>query len=422
MAIGYIDYIELSKDFKIKVKILPNVIYKNDLVYMSIIETIAPNGINYNWFLKYEDDIYEIQIGEGKVCSFIPDKSGKYYIKIIANISGFNYIINISINVIEKPKLPNSPPVSKISVSSFVNLVNNKITFEAGLYDENYTYQWDFGDGSTAEGHIVTHSYSNYGYYTVTLTVIDNHGLSSVSSVEIYISNKKPEFKKYYFEFNNYIKYNRTHNHRDIIKGIFNFENKITAQTVQQVIIDTIFKIGNKLSFGLLDFDNKVINTNSFELKRYINFNQILIDKVTDLLFGVIVPSVDVGFIPLKVNFDLILSTYKNIAVTWDFGDGSHYFGESASHIYNKTGVFTVKAQISNKDHATTLTTQINVFDIFMKYILNSETEKFYYILFTNMDKLYIYDFDTNNLFRIIGGHGKDKGKFNKPTTLTISF
>jgi len=39
-----------------------------------------------------------------------------------------------------------------------------------------YSFTWDFGDGSTATGQSVDHSYLLPGAYTVTLTVTDAGG------------------------------------------------------------------------------------------------------------------------------------------------------------------------------------------------------------------------------------------------------
>ncbi len=46
-------------------------------------------------------------------------------------------------------------------------------------------YQWDFGDGSTAEGAQVTHSYEQPGAYQARLTVTDDSGSSCASAVDL---------------------------------------------------------------------------------------------------------------------------------------------------------------------------------------------------------------------------------------------
>ncbi|MEP1095755.1 MAG: PKD domain-containing protein [Cyclobacteriaceae bacterium] len=48
-------------------------------------------------------------------------------------------------------------------------------------------YDWDFGDGSTGTGAITTHTYTQAGTFTATLSVTDDVGLESVSPVSVEI-------------------------------------------------------------------------------------------------------------------------------------------------------------------------------------------------------------------------------------------
>ena len=68
-------------------------------------------------------------------------------------------------------------------------VVNQTVTFDASSSTPNggviISYQWDFGDGTTAEGVIVTHKYSSTGNYTVTLNVTDNEGAWNATSKTI---------------------------------------------------------------------------------------------------------------------------------------------------------------------------------------------------------------------------------------------
>jgi len=50
------------------------------------------------------------------------------------------------------------------------------------LDDEIVRYEWDFGDGETGEGVTVQYTYSQFGSYTVTLTVWDYYGLKGVDT------------------------------------------------------------------------------------------------------------------------------------------------------------------------------------------------------------------------------------------------
>jgi len=56
------------------------------------------------------------------------------------------------------------------------------------------SYQWDFGDGTTATGAVVTHTYTSSGNYTVNLTVTDSSGNTNSTTQSITVN---PATQKY---------------------------------------------------------------------------------------------------------------------------------------------------------------------------------------------------------------------------------
>ena len=66
--------------------------------------------------------------------------------------------------------------------------------FTAKSNSDNYTFAWNFGDGSTKTGNEVEHLYSAPGTYTVTLTTTDNQNCSDTTSqtVKIEAASKIP--------------------------------------------------------------------------------------------------------------------------------------------------------------------------------------------------------------------------------------
>ena len=83
---------------------------------------------------------------------------------------------------------PNQPPEADFYYTPFLKTsvwerypaVDEAVSFDVSLSKDTdgdiVSYIWDFGDGTTSSGMMITHTYSTVGDYTVNLTVIDNDG------------------------------------------------------------------------------------------------------------------------------------------------------------------------------------------------------------------------------------------------------
>ena len=79
-------------------------------------------------------------------------------------------------------------PIARISVNPSSGSVPITVQFDASASTDSdgsvTSYAWDFGDGATGNGVIVSHDYTQTGVYTVTLTVTDNSdGQSSTTTL-----------------------------------------------------------------------------------------------------------------------------------------------------------------------------------------------------------------------------------------------
>nr|QNO54847.1 hypothetical protein PAHOCELH_00008 [Methanosarcinales archaeon ANME-1 ERB7] len=94
-----------------------------------------------------------------------------------------------------KPDLVNKYPVGSY-ISREKSIVKQTITFDASQsYDLDggiVEHVWDFGDGSTGTGKIITHSYHSSGNYDVTLTVTDNDGSTDTTFKTITVYPETP--------------------------------------------------------------------------------------------------------------------------------------------------------------------------------------------------------------------------------------
>lgn len=80
---------------------------------------------------------------------------------------------------------PDGAPVPKFFATPSSAKENEDVFFDASQsFDDNgiASYRWSFGDGSTGEGKVTSHSYALAGTYSATLTVTDTRGTSATSA------------------------------------------------------------------------------------------------------------------------------------------------------------------------------------------------------------------------------------------------
>ena len=82
-----------------------------------------------------------------------------------------------------------APPVAMITRSPEGNAaVGETITFSSTSFDPDgkiTKYSWNFGDGITGTGVTLNHTYAEAKNYTVSLTVLDDHGISITNTTTI---------------------------------------------------------------------------------------------------------------------------------------------------------------------------------------------------------------------------------------------
>lgn len=89
------------------------------------------------------------------------------------------------------PLIQNMPPVANAGPNK-TGVVGQPVTFDGtGSTDQDGTiisYAWQFGDGRSSMGSIVSHVYTAPGTYTVSLTVTDNHGATNTDTATAIIT------------------------------------------------------------------------------------------------------------------------------------------------------------------------------------------------------------------------------------------
>jgi len=116
--------------------------------------------------------------------------AGTYEIELVVTDSSGNAAsLSRSILVTEPD---NSIPVAGFSATPTSGAAPLVVVFNASASNDPDgtidAYQWSFGDGATATGMTVTHTYNTEGAYVATLTVEDNEGAAATASVIILVS------------------------------------------------------------------------------------------------------------------------------------------------------------------------------------------------------------------------------------------
>ena len=162
----------------IKLLHYPSLYEKNDNLYACWQVGAYENGlaIYYNTYQGGEwGDEKAIPNSRGSTFSDVSTSPDEKFIYFTWDSKGEIYYCSI-----KNEYQPNIPPVANFTFSPKTGIFPLKVKFDASLsYDPDgkiVKYDWDFGDGSTASGKIVYHTYQTWGTFYITLTVKDNNG------------------------------------------------------------------------------------------------------------------------------------------------------------------------------------------------------------------------------------------------------
>jgi len=128
--------------------------------------------------------------GSGITVNHVYVQPGTYTVTLTVNDAAGNGPVSDTMTV---TVLDVTPPVGDAGPDQTVD-EDTSVTFNGGSSDNVgvVSYQWNFGDGSTASGITTSHTYSTPGTYTVTLTVTDGAGLSDSDTLIMTVRDTTP--------------------------------------------------------------------------------------------------------------------------------------------------------------------------------------------------------------------------------------
>ena len=131
----------------------------------------------YTWTVLKNGNPYTT--GSGTAFSFTPDDDGSYYVTFgVKDDSGLADSTSMTVtatNVAPKATIVGVTQPLPLFIAAEQTLTFNGTFSDADTADA-YTITWNFGDGGTASGPMVTHHYAGPGNYPVTFQVSDGEG------------------------------------------------------------------------------------------------------------------------------------------------------------------------------------------------------------------------------------------------------
>lgn len=150
--------------------------------------------LGYNLYKRSSDNSSFVLVGSTILNEYTDNnvKAGQTYFYYVEAIDSYNNVV-ASEKVMAVPTDEDTvEPVADAGIDLY-GLAGMSIRFDGSKSTDNHyiaSYKWDFGDGYTANSAKATHTYSDSGIYTVTLTVKDSAGNTSSSEISVTVHDE----------------------------------------------------------------------------------------------------------------------------------------------------------------------------------------------------------------------------------------
>ena len=140
--------------------------------------------------VSYEWNFDDGTSGNGETVSHTFASSGDYVVTLtVTDDGGASDTASTTVSV----STGNAGPNASFTVSPSSPTTEETVTFDAAESSDSdgtiESYDWEFGDGSTASGQTATHSYTSTGEYTVALTVTDDDGATDSNATTVTVQS-----------------------------------------------------------------------------------------------------------------------------------------------------------------------------------------------------------------------------------------
>ncbi|WP_340819906.1 PKD domain-containing protein [Methanolobus sp. WCC4] len=253
----------------------------------------------------------------------------------------------------------NQAPVASMTITPEITRIGDTITFNAsGSTDDDtiVSYTWDFGDGNTGSGEIVTHTYTADNDYLVNLTVVDNEGAIGTAEgwVVVLPQNEAPAAVM-----------TITPETANVDEGVF-FDASLSTDT-DGMITGYMWNLGDGSSSNDENVTHAYDTAGDYTVELTV-FDDMGATNTTTGTVTIVQPNrapVAVMDMPSSayegeaVDFDASASTDpdgNSISYSWNFGDGDTSVEMKPQHTYTTTGTYDVTLTVTDVEGLTNTT------------------------------------------------------------------
>lgn len=292
--------------------------------------------------------------GSGVNPSHTYASAGMYSVKlVVTDNAGASDSITQSVTV----TAPNQAPVASFTSTTKDLVVAVDASASRDPDGSVANYGWDFGDNTTGTGATLSHTYAAGDTYTITLTVTDNKGLTTIikHAVTVLPANKPP--------MASFI---------SSASGLVATFDATASADSDGTIMSYAWNYGDGSNgTGATPPSHTYAAAGTYSVVLTVTDDR---NGTTSVTHSVTVAAAAVNKLPTAaftstvtawtVAVDGSASTDSDGSVSsyaWDFGDGSSGTGKSTSHKYATSGSFTVKLTVTDNSGGTDSVTHVVV-------------------------------------------------------------
>jgi PKD repeat protein len=318
------------------------------------------NIVLYEWDLDYRGNSFTADLVGPVVSPSFPD--GPTTVTVALRVTDNRNARDVAT---AKVKVQNTPPVANAG-GPYSGRVNQQVTLmgtgiDAGLHDQGQLiYTWNFGDGSTANGRTVSHSYAQAGNYNVTLTVTDKDGGrgSATTTIQINGATQPPQAvingpaQGIVGSAVGFSGGSSSDSDGNIVKYAWKFGDGANDTGIE---VSHTYDAPGNYTVTLVVTDNDGLTaktTKSIQIENQTPSNQ----APTAVING---PAAGVAGKALSFSGGSSSDSDGNIVkYAWKFGDGTNGQGVEVNHTYDAPGAYTVQLVVTDNGGLTGKTTK----------------------------------------------------------------